>query len=82
MDQPDYRKYAQQSFDGWHRHDWFTAAPLYMLDDMRPDLGKAALAVVQQGLSPSSHDFVRRSMLVNEVMGELFTFSLSMRSHG
>ncbi|MBO4252311.1 DUF3500 domain-containing protein [Streptomyces griseorubiginosus] len=77
VDQLDYRQYVQQPFDSWHRRSWFNAAPVYipagvLLDDMRPEQREAALAVVKQCLSPAGYDLVRKSMLVNEAMGQLF----------
>ncbi|MFD5542390.1 DUF3500 domain-containing protein [Streptomyces sp. NPDC127079] len=77
VDQLDYLQYVQQPFDSWHRRSWFNAAPVYMpagvlLDDMRPEQREAALSVVKQCLSPSGYDLVRKSMLVNEAMGQLF----------
>ncbi|MFF0222896.1 DUF3500 domain-containing protein [Streptomyces sp. NPDC004629] len=77
VDQQDYRQYVQQPFDSWHRRSWFNAAPLYvpagvLLDDLRPEQREAALAVVKQCLSPSGYELLRKSMLVNQAMGQLF----------
>ena len=79
VDQLDFRAYVQQPFDSWHRRSWFNAAPLWMpagilLDDLRPEQQKAALDVAEQCLSPSGYMLLRKSMLVNQAMGEIFNF--------
>lgn len=79
VDQLDYRQYAQQSFDSWHRRSWFNAAPLHLpagvlLDDLRPEQREAALNVVKQCLSPSGYELIRQSMLVNDALGGIFNF--------
>jgi hypothetical protein len=79
VDQLDYRQYVQQPFDSWHRRSWFNAAPLYMpagilLDDVRDEQQEAALTLVKHCLSPAGYELVRKSMLVNDHMGEVFNF--------
>ena len=79
LDQLDFRLYAQQPFDSWHRFSWFNAAPLYLpagvlLDDLRPEQREAAMAVVRQVLSPAGFELLRQSMRVNDAMGSLFNF--------
>ncbi|MFZ2242576.1 MAG: DUF3500 domain-containing protein [Gordonia amarae] len=79
VDQLDYRDYTEQPFDSWHRRSWFNAAPLYLpagvlLDDMRPEQQAAALEVVAKSFSTKGFELIRKSMLVNEALGELFNF--------
>jgi hypothetical protein len=79
VDQLDFRVYVQQPFDSWHRRSWFNAAPIVMpagvlLDDMRAEQQEAAFAIVEKCLSPSGYLLVRKSMLVNQAMGEIFNF--------
>lgn len=83
VDQLDYRLYVQQPFDSWHRRNWFNAAPItlpagVLLEDLRPEQREAALAVVEKTLSPSGYLLVRKSMLINQAIGEIFNFYTDM----